>query len=129
MSLFEIGPFKLPSGITTNFKIECDVLTGEDWAALARLAVEVLPPFGKVEGVPRGGLAFAEALKPYVTHGRLLIADDVWVSGLSMERWRAGCDAMGIVAFARGPLLPWVTALLMMSMQAEGASYHYLGEG
>lgn len=123
MSLFQLGPFTLPSGKVSHFKIECDDLTENDWIALARLAVEVLPPFGEVVGVPRGGIPFANALRPYATVGGLLIADDVWVSGLSMERWRDGRSATGIVAFARGPLLPWVTPLFEMIPSAEKATY------
>lgn len=123
MSLFQLGPFTLPSGEVTHFKIECDDLTSDDWASLARLAVEVLPPFSEVEGVPRGGIAFADALQPYATNGGLLIADDVWVSGLSMERHRAERDAIGIVAFVRGPLLPWVKPLFEMERHAEKATY------
>lgn len=125
LSLFALGPFKLPSGRTTHFKVECDVLASADWGALARLAVEMLPPFGAVEGVPRGGLAFAEALSKYITpdYPRLLIADDVWVTGLSMERHRDGRDAMGIVAFARNPVEEWVKAVLMLNPEAEAATY------
>lgn len=123
MNLFQLGPFTLPSGKVSHFKIECDVLTADDWASLARLAVEVLPPFGEVEGVPRGGLAFADALRPYATDGGLLIADDVWVSGLSMERHREWRDAIGVVAFARGPLHPWVRPLFEMDVHAEKATY------
>lgn len=124
-SLFELGQFILPSTRATHFKIECDVLTETDWAALARLAVELLPPFGHVEGVPRGGFAFATALSQYIIQGldRLLIADDVWVTGLSMGRQRAGRDAIGIVAFARNPVAPWVKALLQLSQAAEDATY------
>lgn len=124
MNLFELGPFTLPDERVTHFKIECDVLTAEDYASLARLAVEILPPFGAVEGVPRGGVPFAEALEPYVTQGPLLIADDVWVSGTSMERHRAERAAIGIVAFARGPLLPWVTPLFQMNKMAEDATFY-----
>lgn len=123
MSLFELGPFTLPSGRVSHFKIECDFLTAASWASLARLAVELLPPFGSVEGVPRGGVPFAEALKPYATEGGLLIADDVWVSGLSMERHRADREAIGIVAFTRGSLLPWVTSLFQLDSRAEEATY------
>lgn len=124
MSLFQLGPFTLPSGRVSHFKIECDDLTPEDWASLARLAVEVLPPFGAVEGVPRGGIPFAEALEPYVTLGPLLIADDVWVSGLSMERHRADRELVrGVVAFTRGPVAAWVTSLFQMAPEAEEATY------
>jgi hypothetical protein len=123
MNLFEVGPFTLPSGLTTYFKIECDVLTG--WEALARLAAEMLPPFSQVEGVPRGGVAFAEALEPYrSSEGGLLIADDVWVTGLSMHRHRQARPAFGVVAFARNPVADWVTSLFQMNPLAEKATYH-----
>jgi hypothetical protein len=124
VNLFQLDPFTLPSGRVTHFKIECDALIAEDWASLARLAVEVVPPFGSVEGVPRGGLAFADALRPYATEGPLLIADDVWVTGLSMERHRAGRGGcFGVVAFTRGTLLPWVRTLFQMTQDAEDATY------
>jgi hypothetical protein len=125
VNLFELDPFTLPSGRVTHFKIECDVLTVADWASLARLAVEIIPPFGSVEGVPRGGIMFAEALEPYVTKGKLLIADDVWVTGMSMERHRAFREANGIVAFTRTPISPhlWVKALISLSAEAEEATY------
>jgi hypothetical protein len=135
MSLFELGPFTLPSGRATHFKIECDVLTENDWGALARLAAAIMPPFGKVEGVPRGGIAFATALEKYITpHSqRLVIADDVWVTGLSMNRYRQQHaeehdalgirDIMGVVAFSRGVLDPWVRTLFLMHAHAEAATY------
>lgn len=124
MNLFEREPFELPSGIITDFKIECDVLEVKDWESLAHLASKILPPFDAVEGVPRGGMAFAEALTAYsVAGGALLIADDVWVSGLSMERHRDGRDAIGIVAFARNPVASWVTSLFSLNPEAERAAY------
>lgn len=124
-SLFSLGAFTLPSGKQTHFKIECDVLKPEDWKALARLAVELLPPFEEVEGVPRGGLMFGDALRRYVTpkSGRLLIADDVWVTGLSMERHRAERNAIGVVAFARNIVDPWVTSLIRLNPRAEEVTY------
>lgn len=122
MNLFEHGPFTLPDGRTTYFKIECDVLTG--WDALARLAAAILPPFHTVEGVPRGGLPFAKALEPYrSTEGGLLIADDVWVTGVSMKRHKAGRPAFGVVAFARNPVPSWVTPLFWLNPKAEVATY------
>jgi len=64
--------------------------------------------FGAVEGVPSGGLRFAEALRQYQSAGPLLIADDVLTTGASMELHRAGRDALGVVIFARGPCPAWV---------------------
>ena len=83
MSLFQLGDFKLASGEKSNFKIECDVLSDDDWEALAAMAAELLPTFLDVVGVPRGGLKFAAALRHYAKAGDhpVLIADDVWTSG------------------------------------------------
>jgi hypothetical protein len=67
VSLFQLGDFTLASGASSLWKIECDALTPEDWQALAQMAVEILPPFGEVVGVPRGGVPFADALRPFVT--------------------------------------------------------------
>lgn len=124
-SLFETGPFKLPTGNITHFKIECDMLQKEDWAALARLAAAMVPPFGSVEGVPRGAVTFGRELEAYITpsSSRLLIAEDVWVTGLSMESHRAGRDAIGVVAFARRPVADWVTPILNLNPLAEEATY------
>lgn len=115
MSLFQLGNFTLNSGQKSLYKIECDALTTDDWEALARMAAERLPPFKEVEGIPRCGLIFAEALQKYrSTSGDLLIADDVLTTGASMERLRAGREAIGIVAFARNRPLSWVTPLFQL---------------
>lgn len=113
MGLFALGDFKLASGARSGWKIEADALTPDDWDALARIAVDVLPSFGSVEGVPRGGLAFAAALRAYATTGPLLIAEDVCSTGGSMERFRADRDAIGVCAFARGRWPEWVTPLFV----------------
>ena len=112
MSLFGTGHFKLASGRESFFKIDCDALTDEDWEAIALMASKILPPFGVVEGVPRGGLKLAEAMKRYLsTSGPVLICDDVWTTGGSMEKMRDGREAIGLVAFARGPIKPWIYAV------------------
>lgn len=129
-SLFQLGAVTLPDGRTTHFKIECDMLTQNDWESLARLAVEFLPPFGQVEGVPRGGLMFADALAPFISEGSttLLIADDVWVSGKSMTEWKADRpNCIGIVAFNRGHLPWWVSGIFNMDTMAESATYNLDG--
>lgn len=115
--LFQLGDFTLRSGVKSGWKIECDALTPEDWAALALMAVGVLPPFGHVEGVPRGGLPFGDALYKHVTHGcsTLLIAEDVVTTGGSLERHRAGREAIGVVVFCRGVCPEWVTPLFLMA--------------
>ena len=109
MSIFQLGDFTLASGLSSGWKIECDSLTPEDWQALALMASEILPPFGQVEGVPRGGIPFADALRQYADPQSdvLLIAEDVVTTGGSMERFRAGREAIGICVFSRGSLAEW----------------------
>lgn len=109
--IFQLGKFTLASGRVSDFKIDCDALNDADWKALAWLVATRYPPFGKVEGVPRGGLPFAEALQQYChpESNTLLIADDVLTTGGSMEKQRAGRDAIGIVVFSRAKIVPqWI---------------------
>lgn len=116
MNLFQRGTFTLASGASSSFKIECDTLNDDDWAGLAAMAVQLLPSFGDVIGVPRGGIPFADALRPYAipANGTLLVADDVWTTGGSMQRFRdthrplPANGYLGVVAFARGPVADWV---------------------
>lgn len=108
MNLFNSGEFTLNSGRKSFFKVDCDALTDEDIECLARLIKDNLPLFAWVEGVPTGGLRFAEALKPLcepdsTTIG--LIVDDVLSTGNSMEKQRDGRPAMGVVIFNRMPMM------------------------
>lgn len=112
--LFESGEFRLASGATSDFKIQCHMLTMADWQTIARLMKNRLPSFGSVEGVPTGGWILAEAMRQYANpdgDGPLLIVDDVCSTGGSMERFRAGRDAIGAVLFARGEVPGWVMPL------------------
>jgi hypothetical protein len=119
-ALFQLGEFTLAGGAASDWKIECDSLTAVDWAALARIASRLLPPFGDVEGVPTGGLPFADALRQYACHrGPLLIADDVCSTGGSMEKHRAGREAIGVCAFARGTPPAWVTPLFTLAASRD----------
>lgn len=113
-ALFQRGAFTLHSGEQSGFKIECDSLTVEDWQTLAYMGADLIPPFGSVEGVPRGGILFAEFMREYQTEGPLLIVDDVCTTGASMEAQRAGRPALGLVAFSRGFVPDWVTPILAM---------------
>lgn len=132
MSLFRLGEFTLASGQPSRWKIDCDGLTADDWQALAAMAVEVLPPFRCVHGVPRGGLPFAAALERYITarpSDPVLIAEDVVTTGRSMERYVAGLihswhpdayERVGVCVFARGSVVPsWVTPLFQMPQRPE----------
>lgn len=117
MSLFRLGDYTLASGRRSAWKIDCDGLDDDDWAALARMVAEMLKdtPFSAVEGVPRGGLPFARALERYrSTSGGLLIAEDVVTTGGSMERHRGGREAQGVVVFSRGGAPAWVRPLFVL---------------
>jgi hypothetical protein len=117
MGLFCLGDFKLHSGRHSSFKIDCDALSDDDLAALAWQIAAKLPPFGSVEGVPRGGLRLAQALQAYVQYGPPLIADDVLTTGNSMEEQRAGRSCYGIVLFSRTSRLPdWIKAVFITSL-------------
>lgn len=119
-ALFQTGNFRLHSGEEASFKIECDALSDLDWAALAKIIVTRIPPFGEVEGVPSGGLQLAAELEVYATEGPVLIVDDVLTTGASMEEQRAGRDAIGAVVFARNGCPDWVTPLFTMAARYDG---------
>lgn len=126
--MFQLGHFVLASGDRSNWKIECDTLTNDDWAALAWMLIEQLAePFREVLGVPRGGVRFATALRQHTSadSNRLLIVDDVWTTGSSMKtfvknvRSDRSYDTQSIdraVVFAREPAPAAVTALFRMSV-------------
>ena len=133
MNLFQSGFFTLRSGKQSQWKIECDSLTKEDWATLARMAADILPPFRWVSGVPRGGIPFGEALMKYVSDDEklpILIAEDVCTTGGSMERHRVHCrgclnrpndtEFIGVCVFARERAWPkWIKPLFAFNPPAE----------
>ena len=118
MALFETGDFKLHSGGSSSFKIDCDALTDEDWQTLAKIISDRFR-FGKVVGIPTGGLKLAEALEPYISEGekRILFVDDVLTTGGSMREMRAkwGGTGFGVVVFARGKCPYWIIPMFSMS--------------
>jgi hypothetical protein len=120
--LFQRGNLILHSGQPSWWKIEADSLTDAELSVLAQLLAQRLPPFGRVEGVPRGGLRLAEALAPWVCgEDRLLICDDVYTTGASMEAHRAGREAIGAVLFAREPVTQdWITPLFALTPPRKG---------
>jgi hypothetical protein len=112
VTLFSRGEFRSAAGLPLAWKIECDSLTPADWECIAYVGSQMLRPFGRVIGVPRGGLALASAMRAYVTPGSLvpLVVDDVWTTGTSMCAAAPVGPWLGFVAFARGPLGRNVTA-------------------
>lgn len=134
MNLFVEGKFRSHSGLTLPFKVECDALTDDDLATIARYAAhELLPYFGDVVGVPRGGLRLAEAFRPYCNNPNifpLLIVDDVWTTGRSMLDFRSAQPpspggSVGFVIFARGDYENhgWVTAMWKQASRRYMRSY------
>lgn len=116
MQLFNIGDFRLHSGRKSTFKIDCDALTWGDLEALANIAAKHLPSFGSVEGIPKGGLRWAECLYDYQTEGPTLIVDDVYTTGTSMLEAASQHiePVLGTVIFARALPPEWVTPLFCM---------------
>jgi hypothetical protein len=113
-ALFRWGSFVAASGKTLDWKIECDVLTPEDWRALAHIVAPTLPPISDIVPVPTGGVPFADALREAGVggnpEGQRLIVDDVWTTGGSVRKfWRA--PDIAVVAFARGATPWWVSVI------------------
>ncbi len=116
-------PFTSHSGLSLDFKLQCEALMPEDWAALAAIVARRIP-FGKVVGIPRGGLALAEALGQHINRKsqNVLIVDDVLTTGKSMEEERAKhVNTMfcvkGFVLFARcrrRDVPAWITPFLCL---------------
>jgi orotate phosphoribosyltransferase len=108
--LFQFGTFTLASGAISQWKIECDELTSEEWQCLAYLGHKMLPAFGDVVGVPRGGWPFAQAMRAYATEGPTLVVDDVFTTGGTMRKHLFKGD-LALVAFARNPPPSYIKAI------------------
>jgi orotate phosphoribosyltransferase len=122
MNLFVKQNIKLHSGEQSDFKIECDALTNEDWECLAFL-ISKKCKFQYVVGVPNGGNVLADKLQEYAVNSNarlpLLIVDDVLTTGNSMEDFKFEMQSMhryiiGFVIFSRGKLPNWINALFQM---------------
>ena len=114
--LFVSGVFSSSSGITLDWKIECDALTDKDIETLANVIARRVN-FSRVVGVPTGGLRLATALKQFETRGPFLIVDDVLTTGGSMERTRAEYadhETIGVVLFARRTPPSWIKAVFTL---------------
>ncbi len=116
--LFQIGSFTLHSSIKSDYLINCNALSDNSIKAIAAQLVKRLPRFSSVEGIPRGGLRLAEAMKMYISPtGLHLIADDVFTTGMSMEEFRSKSDreCVGAVIFARNSTPKWISYFLKVS--------------
>jgi len=120
--LFQIGDFTLHSGEKSNWKVECDVLTKEDWECLAAMIAERCQ-FKDVIGIPEGGLNLRDYLSLSCTKDDslpTLIVDDVLTTGNSMEEARSHIkgEVIGHVVFARGKCPEWIKALWQLDAHA-----------
>jgi hypothetical protein len=131
VSLFELKDFTSRTGLSLSLNIDCDALGGEDLAALARIIAVHLATrkgirFGRVVGIPKGGLRLAAELEKYAAadgSGPVLVADDVLTTGGSMEDMRRqirtdfpGSEVVGVVLFARVRCPDWVTPVFQLVM-------------
>ena len=123
MSLFQLGEFVLHSGEYSKWKIDCDVLSNEDYETLAWIvAKEWNLPFNGVISIPTGGDRFAEQLRKYeydwTEYSTVLIVDDVLTTGKSFEKeqkkWAWLKNVIGVVIFARGKCPDWVKPIFQM---------------
>lgn len=125
MALFQRGDFILHSGARSRWKIECDVLTQEDWRTLAEIAARKVGDFKEV--ISLGGAAdwFGTFLDEHrKDRGPTLICDDVLTTGESMEDAREQAQRspylssggiIGVVVFARGKCPDWVIPLFQFT--------------
>lgn len=153
MTIFKLGDFRAHSGAVLPWKVDLDDLASDDWACLARVVADLVGTFGRVEGVPRGGLRLADALRQYAVqpvsteeapwrspYSRarrpLLVVDDVLTTGASM-RDAAGAARgrdphvliKGAVVFARSACPAWVTPVFTLTPRDDRRAYHdYVGE-
>lgn len=121
VSLFRTGKFPLHSGGESDFKIDCDWLTDEDIEALAHKFGPALPPYSMVIGIPWGGIRLATELENYTNpQGGILIVDDVYTTGNSMEQEKnkiaPNYTTSGIVIFARKAVPDWITAIFQTNL-------------
>ena len=119
-NLFVETPFIGHSGGYLPWKIECEALTEEDWACLAKL-ISKKHAFKEVVGIPEGGLPLARALEQYRRSDShiVLIVDDVLTTGQSMDTEKRRIDYLpqnifGIVVFARTTPPPWVRSIFQL---------------
>lgn len=117
--IFELKRSTLHSGLVSDWRINFEQFPENSVRTFASMIAQRAGPFGRVEGVPTGGLLLAELLRPFLCSDsdNLLIADDVLTTGDSITRHRNGRDAVGWVVFDRSAGFPgvkrpgWVNSL------------------
>ena len=85
--LFQKIDFISHAGNPLTWKIECDAISPQEWDCLAHMVMErQKEPFSSVEGIPRGGIPFANALSKYASGDQShqpMIVDDIFTTGKS----------------------------------------------
>jgi len=121
-NLFQKKNLILNSGLSSDFKIECDALTDKDIECLSYLISKKIQ-FKSVFGVPTGGIKIQKELEKYCINDDnlpILICDDVLTTGGSMERFKESLslsdkNVKGIVLFSRGNCPNWIDSLFKMN--------------
>jgi hypothetical protein len=112
MSLFQYGNFVTHSGLTLDWKIDCDCLSDEDIYTIAMASHALLErigyPASKFIGIPSGGVRLANKLQGLFgknDDSPPLIVDDVLTTGKSMKEVMSQYPgSKGLVIFARAPV-------------------------
>ena len=121
--LFQEIDFVGHSGDQLHWKIEMDALHSNEWKCIARMIMELSPPFKEAVGIPRGGNILGRLMNKHGTGQRqdpICIVDDVLTTGGSMEEfrrkrhWRNPTEYIGWVVFARSKPPDWVKVLFQM---------------
>ena len=123
IDLFQSVDFKSHSGLDLTWKIEMDALSHKEWECIAKMIMELSPPFKEAVGIPRGGNILGKLLNQHGTGKRehpICIVDDVLTTGGSMiefkrkRQWRNPTKYIGWVVFSRSRPPDWVNALFQM---------------
>ena len=119
--LFQSIDFKSHSGLDLTWKIEMDAISDAEWQTIAKMILELTPPFKEAIGIPRGGVKLGNLLRQYGTKKKedpICIVDDVLTTGGSMvecaETEFKGENVIGWVVFSRSHMPDWINALFRM---------------
>jgi len=112
MNLFKYGSFTTHSGLTLDWKIDCDALTDDDIDCIARASYSLLEridyPRSNFIGIPSGGVRLANKMQNLFgkeDNSVPLIVDDVLTTGNSMKEVMSQHQgSKGLVIFARAPV-------------------------